>query len=276
MVEPEAITLEMSDGYRAWARWWRPDSRQGVVVYLHGIQSHGAWFTGSGSYLAAHGLSVLMPDRRGSGRNGLDRGHAASARRLVEDVVETIRWAIRAGGHNRVHLVGVSWGGKLAVVAQQAAPQSVSSLALVAPGLFSKVDVSWPGKLAIGWSGLVRPRRHFDIPLNDPELFTANPERIRFIREDSLRLRTATASFLIASRRLDLAARRAGRGAETGLNLFLAEHDDIIDNERTRAWVRELPWPRRRITQYHGAHHTLEFETAPEKFFGDLLAALTA
>ena len=138
------------------------------------------------------------------------------------------------------------------------------------------MDLSWRAKLSVGLAGLLGPRRHFDIPLNEPELFTANPERIRYIRDDPLRLRTATASFLIASRRLDLAARRLGRGPATMLHLFLAGHDDIIDNQRTKAWVRDLSWPQRRITQYTGTRHTLEFEPSPEKFFGDLLAAVTA
>ena len=276
MVEAEPVALEMSDGYRVFARWWASDSCHSVTVYLHGIQSHGGWFCGSASYLASHGVSVLLPDRRGSGRNQPERGHAPSARRLIADVLEAIHWAGRAAGRDRVRLVGVSWGGKLAAAAQQAAPHSVTSLALVAPGLFPKVDLSWRAKLSVGLAGLLGPRRHFDIPLNEPELFTANPERIRYIRDDPLRLRTATASFLIASRRLDLAARRLGRGPATMLHLFLAGHDDIIDNQRTKAWVRDLSWPQRRITQYTGTRHTLEFEPSPEKFFGDLLAAVTA
>jgi alpha-beta hydrolase superfamily lysophospholipase len=277
MIEPEPITLELSDGYQAFARWWSAaGTSDGVAVYLHGIQSHGGWFTGSGSYLASHGVSVLMPDRRGSGRNRPERGHARSARQLVEDALEAVRWAQSAAGAERVYLVGVSWGGKLALAAQQARPESVSSLSLVAPGLFPKVDVSLSTKFSIGLAGALSPRRRFDIPLNRPELFTANPQRIRFIREDPLRLQKATASFLIASRRLDAAIRRAARGPDAVLNLLLAEHDDIIDNERTKAWARDLPWPERRITQYQETHHTLEFEPTPEKFFSDLLGGMVS
>ena len=206
MLEAEPVTLELSDGYHAFARWWKCGTSSRTVIYLHGIQSHGGWFVDSASHLAAHGLSVLMPDRRGSGQNAAERGHASSARRLVEDTLEAVRWARHATGAGRVHLLGVSWGAKLALAAQQAEPLSVSSLALISPGLFSKVDLSLLTKVVVGFSGLLHPRRYFDIPLNEPELFTANPRRIRFIADDPLRLRCATASFMIASRRLASAA----------------------------------------------------------------------
>ena len=62
------------------------------MLYLHGIQSHGGWFEGSACYLAEKGLHVLLPDRRGSGLNEAERGHARSAGRLLQDVVETMAW----------------------------------------------------------------------------------------------------------------------------------------------------------------------------------------
>jgi alpha-beta hydrolase superfamily lysophospholipase len=55
------------------------------------------------------------------------------------------------------------------------------------------------------------------------------------------------------------------------LRLLLAEHDCIIENERTSAFVRRLAWPSRTITVYDGAHHTLEFEPNPERYFEDLV-----
>ena len=225
---------------------------------------------GSSAAGADRRLSRLQP----RGQRQSERGHASSARRLIEDTCEAVRWARHATGAGRVHLVGVSWGAKLALAAQQAEPQRVRSVSLISPGLFSKVDLSLATKVAIGFSGLLQPQRYFDIPLNDPELFTANPTRIRFIADDPLRLRCATASFMIASRRLDWIARHPRGRSAAPLHLFLAEHDDIIRTNHTKDWARNLPWPDRRITQYEGARHTLEFEPDPRPFFNDLLAAL--
>ncbi len=267
----EYLWLDASDGYRVFARWWPGSRPAGAALYLHGIQSHGGWFEQSASRLAAEGLAVLLPDRRGSGRNEHDRGHTPSARRLVQDAVGQIEEIHRRVGVEQVHLLGVSWGGKLALAVFEAAAHRVRSLSLVTPGLFPRVDLSLADKLRIAWAAMTNPYKTFEIPLNEPELFTANPERIGFIAEDPLRLRRATAAFFVASRRLDRAARRVARRAPAvPLRVFLAEHDAIIDNERTRRFIRDLDWPDRSITEYRGAHHTLEFEPDNATFLHDL------
>lgn len=303
---PEFITLQHRDDYEAVARWWpsspasppidteesgKVASNQpaGVtaesqppnpnpqtptpspVLYLHGIQSHGEWFEQSGSRLAEAGLAVLMPDRRGSGRNERERGHADSADRLLTDAGEWVDELRRRSGCERVHVVGVSWGGKLAINLFQRRPQHVASLALVAPGLFPLVDLPTAGKLRVAWSVLASPQDLFDIPINEPEMFTANPTWLEYLRRDPLRLRKVTASFLIASRRLDRFTRTAHRHAGPPIALFLAEHDRIIDNAKTRAWLAGLPWPQRRVTEYANAHHTLEFEPQGCTFIEDLV-----
>lgn len=272
---PEFIALRHSDGYDAAARWWPPASGRdaGAVLYLHGIQSHGEWFEGSGSRLAEAGMAVLMPDRRGSGRNERDRGHAASAERLLADAGEAADALLLRTGCRRIHVVGVSWGGKLALNLLRARPREVASLALVAPGLFPVVGIPTHEKVRVVWSAVAGPlvgRRLFDIPINEPEMFTATPRWIEYLRGDPLRLRKVTADFLIASRRLDRFPRKAHEHAGVPVHLFLAEHDRIIDNEKTRQWLRALPWPVRRITEYRGAHHTLEFEPAGCPFVDDL------
>ena len=222
--------------------------------------------------MAAAGFAVLLPDRRGSGRNTADRGHAASAARLLKDCGEWLEELRRRTGLQTAHVIGVSWGGKLAVNLVRRYPSRVASLALVAPGLFPLVDLPAREKLRLAWAALAARRRLFRIPINEPEMFTATPCWLDYIRRDPLRLTHVTAAFLMASRRLDRFPRKAGRHAGPPTHVFLAEHDRIIDNERTRRWLRELPWPQRQITEYRGAHHTLEFEPQGHPYPEDLLA----
>lgn len=271
----ESIRLRYSDHYAAFARLWMPPSPRGAVLYLHGIQSHGQWFEASAERLAEAGLAVLLPDRRGSGRNDVERGHAPAPRRLLEDVNESLDELHVRTGIGRFHLLGVSWGGKLALAAGRLAPQRVGSLTLVAPGLFPAVDVPLAMKVRVGWSMLASPNLRFPIPLDDPELFTANPRRQAFIRDDPLKLTEVTASFLIASRRLDRYAQGAA-SAWSGppLTVFLAGRDRIIDNRRTQAFVRKLRWRPRELIVYPEANHTLEFEEDPSRYFEDLVRVM--
>jgi alpha-beta hydrolase superfamily lysophospholipase len=272
MTDAQPILLRLTDGYECFARLWLPERPRGGILYLHGIQSHGGWFESSAARLAESGYAVLLPDRRGSGRNQEDRGHAASARRLLQDCVEWMNELQQRTGDARAHVVGVSWGGKLALALWRFAPARIRSLTLVAPGLFPQVDLPLREKVRVGLSILAAPRALFNIPLNDPEMFTANPARQQFIREDPLKLTQVTTSFLMASRRLDryaLSARHDARGCP--LRVLLAGQDRIIDNERTRDYVRRLRWLRRAIVEYPQAHHTLEFERDPGTYFRDLI-----
>lgn len=269
----ESIRIKYSDGYQAFSRLWVPTSPRGGVIYLHGIQSHGLWFAASAQRMAEVGYAVLLPDRRGSGRNAQDRGHTPSARRLIRDVGECCDELHVRTGFEKFHLVGVSWGGKLALAFHNSMPRRVGHLTLIAPGLFPKVDLPAWQKVRVGVSALFAKRALFDIPLQQAELFTENPVRQAFIRNDPLALRQVTASFLIASRRLDgLAQRARSIAAGPPVRLFLAGQDRIIENVRTRHFVESLAWPDRRIIEYPQAHHTLEFELDNERFMADLIS----
>jgi alpha-beta hydrolase superfamily lysophospholipase len=312
----EPITLRYSDAYEAFARLWMPASPRGGVLYLHGIQSHGLWFEASARRLAEAGYAVLLPDRRGSGRNELDRGDVPSARRWLRDCAECLDELHVRTGLTRFHIVGVSWGGKLALGVYRHSPERVSGLSLIAPGLFPRVDLPFMEKVRVGWAALTARRALFDIPLNEPELFTATPRWQEFIRGDPLRLRQVTAQFLLASRRLDryvmglpgrppagssgpvpgrasvaarsrliLEGRRDARppanemppnSARIGcpVHVFLAGGDRIIDNGRTKAFVRRLRWESRTITEYAQADHTLEFEPDPQPYFAELVGSV--
>ena len=271
MLLPQTETVSFSDGYRASVRWWRSDCGRGAVLYFHGIQSHGGWYEQSGGRLAERGLTVLMPDRRGSGLNTEQRGHVESAARCVDDAREMLEVLLRETGQAAAHAVGVSWGGKPAVALADAVPDRVASLTLVAPGLFPKMDLTKTEKFRVALAMINERNRSFDIPLNTPRMFTANPERLRFLERDALKLTLVTASFLLASRRLDRVVRRFGRSAWRGpIHLLLAGRDQIIHNDLTRQWLAELPSPDRKITTYADAEHTIEFEADPSRFLDDL------
>jgi alpha-beta hydrolase superfamily lysophospholipase len=250
------------DGYRWRYRRYLPlEGPLAEVVCLHGIQSHAGWYEHSCTRLAQAGYAVSFLDRRGAGVNEQERGDAPGFRRLLDDVAEFLQ-PLRAPGRP-VFLMAISWGGKLAVALQRRHPGMVDGLILLCPGFRSKVRPTFRERLAIVWNRLLRPRRLFAIPLNDPELFTATPRWQQFLRDDPLALRQATARFLVESARLDAYLHFCRRHVQVPLLLLLAEHDRIIDNDRTRAFAGGFAAADRTILTCPGAHHTLEFEPNP-------------
>ncbi len=260
--------LTLGDGYATGVFVHSPQVRGGAkfpVLYLHGIQSHPGWFFGSAMRMAECGGEVYQVTRRGSGDNVVSKGHARSVKQLMDDVATAIDFACSRSETEKVHLMGVSWGGKLAAgYALQRQDERVASLTCIAPGIFAKVDVPLRMKLAIGKALLMQPRKAFPIPLNEPELFTDNPAMRKFLRDDPLRLHEATARFLYVSRMLDRQLQH-GRKIGVATKLILSSDDKIIDNAPTRKFF-EQTCDDLQITELPGAH-TQEFEQNPEPLY---------
>ncbi len=272
-LQPREGSVRPAGEYPAASAAGSNDAPPPTLIYLHGIQSHSGWYEASSRYLAEAGVAVVQVERRGSGRDEAHpRGHVDRAQVWLEDVACAAEVARGETGAEAVHLMGVSWGGKLALACGGHRPDLYRSLILSAPGIFPKVDVALASKVRVGKCLMVgREMERFPIPLEDPHLFTANPDRVRYIAEDPLSLRDLTARFMFESRRLDgLARDAAGRGRLPTL-LCLAGRDRIIDNEATRRLVYTMA-ARKRVRVYEEAHHTLEFEPNPTGYFADLVA----
>jgi acylglycerol lipase len=268
---PEIRTFNASDGYPIHVALWRPSGpAKGQIVVLHGVQSHSGWYSLLGRTLAGAGYLTSFPDRRGSGANSQDRGHARSARRLILDLAEWLEHLRAEQPALPTALAGISWGGKLAVILAAKRANLVDALALICPGLHPRVGVSRTERLTIAWSYLTNRKKTFPIPLSDPALFTDSPQGQAFIAADALGLRKATAGLLAASVFIDRMVARAPERIRQPALLMLAGQDRIVDNARTLAFFRRLASADSRVIEYPECHHTLEFEPDPSRYALDL------
>lgn len=274
--ELEILIHEARDGYPLHYRLFHAQGEtKATVVFVHGIQSHGGWYEASCKALARAGYRVIFLDRRGSGLNHGARGDSPSFRTLLDDLGLFIReQRAQLPATSKIFLGGISWGGKVALGLEVRSPGLVDGFLLIAPGFCPKVQPSRKERLRIALSRVLNPRKLYNIPLNDPELFTANPAGQKFLREDPLALRQATARFLLDSVRLDLYLRLFPRKIKKPILLLLAGQDRIIRNDKTRKFVSRFAHGGLHIVEYPDAHHTLEFEPEPGKFVADMLAWL--
>jgi alpha-beta hydrolase superfamily lysophospholipase len=245
-----------------------------AIIFLHGIASHAGWFGETAADLDSRGVAVYGPDRRGSGRSGGPRGHLKRYGRALDDVEEMVRLVSSEHRTTPIFLAASSWAAKLAVVYAAQRPASLSGLLLLGPGLLPKVNLSPTRQLFVVVGHLVTPTARLPIPLT-PELYTANPPYIDFIRGDRLRLLEATTRFFWETARLD--RQRGGASARLNLPLLVlqGEDDKMMDVTKTRRWFEGLATEDKTYVAYPGAGHTLDFEPDRTHYLADMLAWLS-
>lgn len=272
---PEIKETVTTDGVTLRYREWDAKKPKGVLIGVHGIRSHGAWYNDSCAHLCGKGYRVLFPDRRGS---GLNRGETkpVSYRRWVEDLEHFVGLAERGLPGKPVHILGISWGGRLAAAAAASKRVRLKSVIFSTPGLVSLRDYGFWMKLAVATALLFDRKKEFVIPLSDPALFTDDPDERNYIEEDAFGVRRATARFLFEGRRLERYARSAFAGIRVPLLLLLAGRDRIVDNAAVKRLFSSCKSGDKVMKVYEQARHTLEFDACKREYFDDLAKWLDA
>jgi alpha-beta hydrolase superfamily lysophospholipase len=226
-IDPGDIgSFEGSDGRLLRYRIVASHGAKHHLLYLHGIESHGAWFLPAAAMLRDFGCTTYLLDRRGSGLNmNPSPGDVSSARILLEDV-RRFRGELH---HVPMHLVGLSWGGKLAAAVALDQPDGLQSLILITPGLRYHTDLSPLAKARVFLSLIMGGRTRFEVPI-EPHMFTQTPRFLEFIRKDPWRMHEVTARFLLISRIMDWRLARRIGNLRLPILLFLGGKDPIIDN----------------------------------------------
>lgn len=249
----ERVAID-AGGEPLWARVVRARTERLPVLYLHGIESHGAWFLPAAAGLAAHDYTVWMPDRRGSGLNRHAEANGSTAAQLVHDVA-----AARRTAGEPLLMIGLSWGGKLAVASALAQQTGLRGLVLVTPGLASRVGLPLVSKLRLVASLLTGGRARIPIPI-EPAMFTTTPRHLDYIQRDPLRLHLAPARFLASSVAIDLRLRRAHGALHVPTLLVLAGQDRIVDNDATIRRLHRICARPPEVRVYSGATHSIQFD----------------
>ena len=222
------------------------------------------------------GVAVYAPDRRGSGRSG---GPARPPRPLRARAgrrrARWCGWSSAEHPGTPLFLAASSWAAKLGVVYAARRPAPLSGLLLLGPGLLPRVSLSRADRLAVVAGHLVAPTARLAIPLT-PEMYTANPPYLDFIRADRLRLLQATTRFFWETARLDRAPGARRRRLGLPLLLLQGEDDAMMDVPATRRWFSRLGAEDKTYRAYPGAGHTLDFEPDRGRYLADLRGWLSA
>lgn len=204
-------------------RIWEPIGRpRRTVVALHGMVTHSGWFALLGELLAAQGVAVVAPDRRG---NGLARElrQVGNLDLLISDVGEAVRLARELSEDVTLF----SWCGSANFAVPAAARVAVRRFVMASPGLVPLEEMSARFRAGQPIGGFLP--LHFD-PAGH---FTDDVETARAIRADPLYLRKIPLPLREAWRQLNPLARQTLGRLPVPSRCMLTRVDRMIDIPRT-------------------------------------------
>ncbi|MBN1477081.1 alpha/beta fold hydrolase [Candidatus Sumerlaeota bacterium] len=256
---------------RLYRRVWRAEPCRGVIVRLHGIESHAGWYEESSMALARGGFTVHFVDRRGAGRSEGERGDIDSWKTWIADIRAAINDARWLEGVETVHLLANCWGARPALACAAMHPRGLSSVITVAPALILHTYFGKAEQLGIARDQIFDPTRRRHHPVWDARLFTRDTARVAAIEADPLALHECTARFFVQTRVLQGKLKRLlPRLILPTLALFGGE-DQVIDLPHTQEMMRRIPGALLTMKTYPGQWHMLEFEPERDRVCRDIL-----
>jgi alpha-beta hydrolase superfamily lysophospholipase len=176
--------LEGVGGLKIFTRSWRPESRKarGVVVLVHGFNSHSGYYQWAAEQLVARDLAVYALDLRGRGRSDGERFHVQKFADYVSDVDSLVVHAKAREPGLPVFLLGHSAGG---VVACLYALEHQSQLAGLISESFAH-EVPAPDFALAVLKGLSHVAPHAHVVKLKNEDFSRDPKVVEQMNQDPL------------------------------------------------------------------------------------------
>jgi acylglycerol lipase len=171
------------DGLRIFYRSWRPDGvARGLVVLVHGFNSHSGYYLWVASQLTAAGLAVYALDHRGRGQSDGERFYVEEVADYVADLATFVTLAKAEHPGLPVFMLGHSAGGVISCTYALKHQQELAGL--ICESFAFQVPAPDIALAILKGIGHVAPHAHvFKLKNKD---FSRDPAVVRLMDEDPL------------------------------------------------------------------------------------------
>src|ERR1044072_476296 len=176
-------TFEGAGGLKIFTRSWQPEAQtRGVVVIVHGFNSHSGQYLWVGEQFAAKGLAAYAIDLRGRGHSEGERYYVEKMEDYTDDVATLVRRAKSENPGLPVFLLGHSAGGVVSCI-YTLDPQSEID------GLICEsfaYDLPVPDIVLSFLKGLSFITKHTHVFTLHNEIFSRDPQVVEAMNKDTL------------------------------------------------------------------------------------------
>lgn len=176
-------TFEGVGGLKIFTRSWKPENKpRGVVVIVHGFNSHSGQYLWVANQFAKSGLAVYALDLRGRGRSEGERYYVEKIEDYVEDIQTLVKTAKTENPNLPVFMLGHSAGGVTSCI--YALEHQTNINGLICESFAYELPV--PGIVLSFLKGLsyITPHTHV-FSLNNKD-FSRDPKVVEEMNEDIL------------------------------------------------------------------------------------------
>jgi alpha-beta hydrolase superfamily lysophospholipase len=255
----ERLSVSARDGAKIVVHEWAPaarakDAGKPVVLFMHGIGMHGEAYSVIQAGFSARNLTLVVPDLRGHGHSGGNRGEMAEPHVIRADLGTVIALIQRRHPGAPVVLGGESMGALIAADYAWRGEQRLAGLGLLVPAFAvhpSQVRLDALFAAAAG-----------KVPLATDARLQASTREPRFIRArqaDKLALPEVKTSYLLALGTMQQEWPRAAPQLKLPLFVGVAGKDCVINTKIAREVYDRAGTAKADKTwrQWDDAYHTL-------------------
>lgn len=176
-------TFEGVGGLKIFFRSWLPAKEaRGVVVLVHGFNSHSGYYLWAAERLVSRGYAVFALDHRGRGRSEGERFFVEKAAHYVEDVHTLVKLAKKRQPSRPVFMLGHSAGGVISCV--YALEHQAELAGLVCESFAYQVYA--PDLALAAVKGLSHLAPHAHILKLPNQFFSRDPQVVELMNQDPL------------------------------------------------------------------------------------------
>jgi alpha-beta hydrolase superfamily lysophospholipase len=261
--------ITMADGCKLFLRGWNTQSSD-VLLILHGLGGHGAWYIDMANRLAASGLTVYTIDHRGFGRSEGPRGHLASYQTFVEDSAAVLREIRNRHPDANIYLLGHSMGAIITTYVAAKYSNLLTGLLYLNPWVQEAITVPIGKSLVIFAGGLLKSRRYWQVA-GGYEVMTANPEAQTLLQTDPYWQRTQTASFLVQILLMKQGILKQAQQINLPTLLMQAADDQVVVISASRKLYTALASSEKTWIAYPNYWHDSQFEADRSQMDHDIV-----
>ena len=151
-------TFNGSDGVEIFYRHFEADDERAGMVIAHGLGEHSGRYGNVVERLLARGVSLWIPDHRGHGQSGGQRGHVLNFFQYLTDLRLMVELACQPRrSRGKCFLLGHSMGGLIALYFAQRFPDLIDGVLVSSPALGMAVKVPGTPNSSLMSTGIPRP-----------------------------------------------------------------------------------------------------------------------